>query len=66
MIHRNDLCFIVDLVQVIERLLDDMNGVSCQAFLGNSRLQRATLFDLSMLRKAIVEVSAQSNTRHDE
>lgn len=66
MIHRNALCFIVDVVQVIERLLGDVNGVSYQAFLGNSRLQRATLFDLSMLRKAIGEVSVQSNIQHDE
>ena len=66
MSRRDDSAWIEDTLDAVKRLLNDVKDVSYQEYLQNSQLQRAVLFDLTVLVEASGKVSDNLKNEYDQ
>jgi uncharacterized protein with HEPN domain len=63
--RREDAAWILDMLHVVQRIVEDFNGVSYEEYLlGESEAQRAALYDLGVLGEACGNLSDQFKENH--
>ena len=63
--HREDAAWVLDMLHVVERIVEDFRDVSYDEYLSDSKAQRAVLYDLGVLGEACGKLSDQFKEKHD-